>query len=93
MTNQYRHFIIIEERKITHLWCHQHTLGDRNISCAWVANPNAQFYKIVFTNLENSNSFKMNVSKEYVNIELDTDMGNIIGIIVNTALTKVLLKG
>ncbi len=88
-----RRLIIIEESKITYLWCHQHTLGERQITCVWVANLHALFYEIVFTGVEGSNKLKMNVSEESVSVELETDMGNIIGITVNDVSTKVLLKG
>ncbi len=84
---------MIEEITITSLWCYQHTLGERQISCVWTANLNARFYKLTFTNLEVSKSFKLNVSEEFVSVELDKDMGNIIGINVENFSTEVLLKG
>ncbi len=78
---------------MTYLWCYQRTLGKRQITCVWIANPIAPFYEIVFTNLDNSKNFKQNVSGESVHVVFDKDMGNIIGIGVNNVSTKVVLKG
>ncbi len=89
----YSHITIVEESKITNLLCYQNTLGERQITCGWIANPIAQIYEIVFTNLDNSKNFKKNVSKKSVSVEFDVNMGNIIGISVNNVLTKVMLKG
>ncbi len=75
------------------MWCYQNTLGKRQITCSWAANPIAPFYEIVFTNLEGLNNFTKSVSEVFVSEELDTPMGNIIGISVNNAVTKIMLMG
>ncbi len=68
-------------------------MGGRQLSCFWIATPEAAFYEIVYTNLEGSENFAMNVSEVSANVELETVMGNVIKIRVNDASTEILLMG
>ncbi len=76
---------------ISQLRCYQQKIGGRQLSCFWIAAPEASFYELVYTNLEGSKNLVMNVSELFANVELKTVMGNVIKVSVNDASTKIML--
>ncbi len=85
--------IIKENSRISDLSCFQRTVGERNVSCAWHAEPPGAFFEILFTKPNGNELFRKNVSENLIFVEFDDAAGNAIEITVRNVSTKIELIG